>query len=510
MNYPVWEIGIGGGVLIALVSILHVFVSHFAIGGGLWLVLNEIRAHRTGDTRLREFVKTHSRFFMLLTLVFGAISGVGIWATIGLVNPQAVSALVHAYVFGWAMEWVFFFVEIAAAIVYYYGWEKLTPGRHQLVGWIYFISAWMSLFIINGIITFMLTPGGWLETHGFWTGFFNPTFWPSLLIRTFGALAIAGIFALLTAARLPRDEFRWARTREGALWVLISMGGVLAGAMWYRGAVGVWDDALLGAIPVLPLVGWIFTLGLVSTLAVAVWPLLAPKLWHPVGVALLILVGLGTMGSGEWMREAGRKPFTLYNYMYSTGLRVDQEPQITEDGVVAFTQWISPAAAADETRLGRDLFLAWCQPCHTRNGYNGLEPWLAWWTDDYIGELVPRLGNMRALMPPWFGTEEEAAAVTAYLITLRPAEKPVLPADDLAAGEQAFAVSCGLCHTPFGYRALAESFTDMELDEIDEFLEESGDLDEGMPGYYGEGREREVLSQYLQHIGRAAEEGGAS
>ena len=38
---------------------------------------------------------------MLLTLVFGAITGVGIWATIGLVSPHGTSALIHGYVWGW-------------------------------------------------------------------------------------------------------------------------------------------------------------------------------------------------------------------------------------------------------------------------------------------------------------------------------------------------------------------------------------------------------------------------
>ena len=32
MNYPVWNVAFGAGLLIALVSILHVFVSHFAVG----------------------------------------------------------------------------------------------------------------------------------------------------------------------------------------------------------------------------------------------------------------------------------------------------------------------------------------------------------------------------------------------------------------------------------------------------------------------------------------------
>jgi hypothetical protein len=38
MNYPVWYLPtIGGGTLIALISIVHVFISHFAVGGGLYL-----------------------------------------------------------------------------------------------------------------------------------------------------------------------------------------------------------------------------------------------------------------------------------------------------------------------------------------------------------------------------------------------------------------------------------------------------------------------------------------
>ena len=31
MNYPFWDVGIGYGVLMAVISIVHVFVSHFAV-----------------------------------------------------------------------------------------------------------------------------------------------------------------------------------------------------------------------------------------------------------------------------------------------------------------------------------------------------------------------------------------------------------------------------------------------------------------------------------------------
>ena len=87
LNYPHWQLAIPGGMLIALVAVLHVFVSHFAVGGGFFLVLTERLARQQKDASLLAYCRRHSRFFALLTLVFGAISGVGIWFTIGLVSP---------------------------------------------------------------------------------------------------------------------------------------------------------------------------------------------------------------------------------------------------------------------------------------------------------------------------------------------------------------------------------------------------------------------------------------
>jgi hypothetical protein len=61
MNYPLWDVPwIGGGVLIAIIAIVHVFISHFAVGAGLFNVLAEQRARRAGDERLLSFVRTHS------------------------------------------------------------------------------------------------------------------------------------------------------------------------------------------------------------------------------------------------------------------------------------------------------------------------------------------------------------------------------------------------------------------------------------------------------------------
>jgi mono/diheme cytochrome c family protein len=180
---------------------------------------------------------------------------------------------------------------------------------------------------------------------------------------------------------------------------------------------------------------------------------------------------------------------------------VTEEAQFAETGVIAGTKWMSPASLTDEARRGRDLFTAWCQPCHTRNGYNGLESFLSHWNEETVASLVPRLGNMRALMPPWYGTEEENAALTTHLMSLKPKTAGVMPADRDAARAMSFAISCGLCHTPHGYRSLADSFEDMGADEIDEFLDDAADMDDGMPGYYGTPEQRELLIEYLEILG---------
>ena len=115
MNYPVWNLdAFGGGLWIILIAVFHVYISHFAVGGGLFLVLAERKAQRENDPAMLEYVRRHARFFLLLTMVAGSITGVGIWFVMSLLNPAATSILVHTFVFAWGSEWVFFLIEIVA------------------------------------------------------------------------------------------------------------------------------------------------------------------------------------------------------------------------------------------------------------------------------------------------------------------------------------------------------------------------------------------------------------
>ncbi len=300
MNYPVWQLGFPGGLLIAAVAVLHVFISHFAVGGGGYLVLTEHRAYARNDAELLGYVKHHSKFFALLTVVLGAVTGVGIWFTIGLVSPEATSSLIHTFVWGWAIEWVFFFVEIAAAIIYAYHWDRLDRQTHLIVGWIYFIAAWASLVVINGIITYMLTPGRWLENKEFWSGFFNPTYWPSLFIRTAMAAGLAGIFGLVTAMREP-SPFRERVVRWAGWWLVLGIASLLPLSRWYFHDFPAYSRAYFGgSYPEVhsAVLRAAICAGVALTLAL-VFALLRPKMMNRLLVAVLLVTGIGAHGFGR-------------------------------------------------------------------------------------------------------------------------------------------------------------------------------------------------------------------
>ena len=341
MNYPLWQLGFPGGLLIAFVAVVHVFISHFAVGGGAYLVLLERKANRDNDPGLLDYVRKHSKFFALLTLVAGALTGVGIWFTIGLVSPEATSSLIHTFVWGWAIEWVFFFVEITAALIYAYGWDRLDRAAHMAVGWVYFIAAWASLAIINGILSYMLTPGSWLETHAFWSGFFNPTFWPSLVVRTGMAVVLAGMFGLVTGLRVATPT-RQRVIRYAGVWVLVGLAFLALPARWYFADFPAQAKSYFTLV--LPAMRHVVDFGIAIAafgfLLAAVFAVARPEWLRASIVAVILLCGFAIMAAGEYSREVARKPFLIGSYIYSNDLRLANFNRYNHSGFAAEAKWL--------------------------------------------------------------------------------------------------------------------------------------------------------------------------
>jgi cytochrome d ubiquinol oxidase subunit I len=440
MDYPIWDIAMGGGVLMGIVAITHVIVSHFAIGGGLVIAVTETLAVRRNDPEMRDLAKRSSLVLILISTVFGAISGVGIWVVAGLISPAAISALIRNYVWGWAIEWVFFIVEIVAALVYYATWDKISKRAHVMVGWIYFVSAYLSLVIINGIVTFMLTPGKWLETGAFWDGFFNPTYYPSLLLRTGIAMLMATAFMLWPAMKAS-EEARPKLARYLGVWAVIGSVVSYAGYRWWEGTLPetvqslfLGDGALLaGLVDTRWLVMWSITAALLLAI---IFLIALPKTAKVIPVLLFTIAAFSFFGAYERLREGTRKPFIIHDYMFSNGVLVSEVEALNENGILSKARWAARVPAEDSVAMGRQVFDAQCRSCHTIDGYLSIKElapedpdmtysvlYAMYDQGEMFAELEPgeavAMGDLNyPFMPPFVGTEEEMEALVDFIASL--------------------------------------------------------------------------------------------
>ncbi len=459
MHYPLFEVPVlGGGMLIAIIAIFHVFVAHFAVGAGIFLAVGETVARRRKDGLLLRFLRDTISVLVLVSFVAGAVTGVGIWVTIGLVSPAATSALIHNFVWGWAIEWVFFFVEIAAGYVYYYGWDRLSPRRHTAVAWIYAAAAFLSLVIINGILTFMLTPGRWLELHqagtitpdqSFWIGFFNPTYWPSLLLRTVSCLAIAALFAAVIVnlkASYTREERQ--QVVNFASWFLVPLGLMAPLAVWYFLKLPPAARSFpLGGAMVMTL---FLAFGVVLSLFVgfyAYFGMIRAKRSVNLETSLLLLASaFVATGSMEFVREGVRKPYLIHGYMYSNQIPATRAmaDTINRDGILAHARFAWPPAMPHEalSRLpsaqrGRYVYQAECRMCHEPGGTNAIEAVIPHATREWVEKTTRQLDKVRRYMPPFLGTERELQDLVDYQMELIEAER---------GGHNGMATTAGLPH----------------------------------------------------------------
>jgi cytochrome bd-type quinol oxidase subunit 1 len=442
MNYPFWQVPfIGSGWVIGIIAIFHVMISQFAVGGGLWLPIAERKALREGREDWKAQLKTHARFFLILTAVFGTVSGVGIWFAIGLTQPEATSSLIHNFVFGWAMEWVFFLVELTTIAVYYYTWDRIPDELHLKVGWVYAGASAATLIIINGILTFMLTPGEtWLHVAGtgaeaskFWNAFFNPTYWPSLAMRTLVCISLAGIWALITGSRIDAEKqpaLKSSFLRWTTGWLLPSFLLMPLAMVWYLMMVPQMQRALLtlgistigsGTFSQVTRIALIMIITSATIIAVTYYLAYRnPQDFTLAHASAILILALMATGSGEYAREMLRKPYVIGRYMYSNGTRVSHVRDANREGYLAHTMWLDQNVSA-HWATGEAMYRGQCGSCHTLTGYRSLDKLLAGRDRESVGNLLDMLHEYkpdmayRRFMPPLTGTPEEINALGDYL-----------------------------------------------------------------------------------------------
>jgi hypothetical protein len=447
MHYPWWFVPfLTSPMLIAIISVLHVLVSHYAVGGGFFLAIETGFAYRSKNIEYLNYLKRHAWFFILITVVYGAITGVGIWWTIGLASPLATETLIHNFVFGWGMEYVFFILEIVSAFIFFYWWGQLKEKTHITMAWIYAGSAWVSLFLITGITGFMLNTGGWHAHRGFWIGFFNPQLLPQTLARTGGAFLLSSLYVYLHASFKVHDVNLFglieSRSTKPALWGAIMI--VIGGIWWFLALPDSARAALAAASVLNVLMILIFALTIAIFVMLYFGPFRNPGWFTPGFSILIFLSGVAAVTTGEYIREAVRKPYIIYNAVLGNQILPEEIPHLREVGYLEGGVWTKalvirdfPSAMKDSTideptlltlpeidqlKLGEILFQYHCNDCHTAQiGYSPVSHLIRGWTSEMIQAVVEHPEKAHFFMPPWAGTKEEALLLIKYLADIAPA-----------------------------------------------------------------------------------------
>lgn len=450
MNYPFWNIPyLGSGWVIGIIAIFHMMIALFAVGGGLYLPLAERKALKMNDRATGEAwtaqLTRHSKFFLILTGVFGTVSGVGIWFAIGLTHPEATSTLIHNFVFGWAMEWVFFVVELTTIAVYYYTWNRIDSKLHLTVGWVYSVASVCTLVIINGILTFMLTPGdAWISVAGtgheasrFWNAFFNPTYWPSLFLRTCVCIALAGVWALITSSRIDGERqpaLKFSLVRWSVKWLVPSFVATPILLLWYLSMVPNTQRALLtlgidtiagGTFSTVTRIALIIIITSATIVGVAYYLAYRNPLDFNLAHALsILLLALMATGAGEYAREMLRKPYVIGRWMYSNGVRVNYMSRFNAQGYLASSNWVwngDGTATPSSYSRGEAIFRGECSSCHTMNGYRAMRILMDNRDRTGIHNFIVMLHDYKPdspyhrFMPPMVGTMQDIDDLTNYL-----------------------------------------------------------------------------------------------
>ena len=436
MEYPIFDVPLlGGSLLIAGIAIFHTFIAHFSVGSGFLMALAQRRAIRDNDPGMSLALRKYAFGVMLVPYVLGTVTGVGIWFSIALVSPRAVSILIHQFVWFWAIEWVLFIVEGLAIHLYVFHWDRMSPRDHNRLAWIFAACSVGTLLIINAILSFMLTPGQWKPFDAgtlVYKGVLNPGYVPTSLGRILISLALAGAGGVVLASltRSIDEQARRKLVRISCAMILPIILCLPLGAWTFSLLTPRSQSFLVGGAPVMMIFLNVGLAGmLILFLAAAVSYLRRDFSVGSLGGVTMCLLALVVFGSMEFLREGVRKPFIIEGFMYSTGVTVagSIDPVASLDrtqreGILAVTPWALPAGTAaaglSPAQRGQAVYRAACLRCHCIGGYNVMPPLVVTWRPETIRGLLDHMDEVKPAMPPFPGNQAEKDALTEFLAGL--------------------------------------------------------------------------------------------
>lgn len=445
MDFPIFHLDfIGNRMLIAITAIIHVIINHpMAVGAIPLATMMEWIAHRKKLPALDNLAYKITFVIFVVTTSLGAMTGVGIWFTTSLVNPDAIGSLIRVFFWGWFTEWVVFFLEVVFIMIYFLTWKSWSgeqKKRHLRTGLFLSIFSWLTMAIIVGILAFMMNTGKWVPYAREWvpessmlTAFFNPLYLPQLLFRSGAAFTAAGLFFLFLVPIFTekKSPARQTAVRSISLWTLAWLPVLCAGALWYWHSItGFMQANAPVALMTQDFVKWyqsilwlLLAMALVVPVA-ALWGALKPRRLPAVALIIPFFAVMTLLGTFERIREFIRKPWIIQGYLYANGLRAQDYDLYKEQGVLAHATWVRNHSVTEENKIaaGGEVFMIACSRCHTLSGVNSVRTRfqklfpVAQWEEDQLAAYIATKHNIRVFMPPFPGSDAELKALSAWLV----------------------------------------------------------------------------------------------
>ena len=125
--------------------------------------------------------------------------------------------------------------------------------------------------------------------------------------------------------------------------------------------------------------------------------------------------------------EMLRKPYVVYNYIYSNGIHKSDVKELVDAGFLNKGKWANALAqsASSDTERGEIIFRYECMACHTIKGYRSMKKLLGVRDEDAITSLLqmlkdpdPKKNNYSGIMPPLAANDGELKCLAKYLATV--------------------------------------------------------------------------------------------
>ncbi|MDZ7372715.1 MAG: cytochrome ubiquinol oxidase subunit I [candidate division KSB1 bacterium] len=413
MDLPAIRVPVlGASGFMAIVMLLHMIVfANFVVGGPVLAVITEYLSLRRKDPRFDLFAR-HLANMLFVAMVLGPVLGVGIVALNTGLFPRFFTTGVRVFFWPLAAEIVAFLLEAIFIVAYKYTWDRLRDrrGLHMSLGLLGALGSWSSMALINGLASFLLTPGRWVQTRRTVDAVFNPSFLPSLLHRAVASLSLAAFFmvgySLYMRKREPEPGYAAWALRYAGLWAVVTTSLQFVPGVWYlqKLPAEVWAKFLAG-----PLTPYWFGGILLAAAAILILyyathhasralacPAVRGAMW------LSILMVVATTWLMGFSRERARKPYLIYGVMYGN------------------QQWVQAEAPSQEAGAvdAKALFRTHCAACHPAIGGDPFTKARQYPTSDSLAAFLrDPAAHGKPNMPPFDGTAEELQALVEHLRT---------------------------------------------------------------------------------------------